>query len=202
MVVNFTHVPTSLHSGWLCEFSVLSKLSDSMFNTVLDSLGRKKAKEKLRFSNARILQRQTNHEELQGLTQTPFCKCVSWTKGQCSSQGRARYQFPAFFFKSLGPCRQTNIYFSWKKESHSTQLTRVWLLGRGASRHVPRQPARKCTDLLEGLYWWCRRQIGACGKNCHPWILSAPSWPAHSSARKSWKVCPVPWEICCPNMCK
>lgn len=62
--------------------------------------------------------------------------------------------FRHFFFKSLGPCQQANIYFSWEKESHSTRLTRVWLLGRGASWHVPHQPAPKCTDLLKGLYWW------------------------------------------------
>ena len=64
-------------------------------------IGEKKAKEKPQFFNARSLQRHINHEEFQGLTQKPFCKCISWTKDQCSFQGRARYWFPAFFFKSF-----------------------------------------------------------------------------------------------------
>lgn len=124
---------------------------------MLDSLGRKKAKENPRLFNARSLQRHINHEEFQGLTQRQFCKCISGTKGQCSFQGRARYWFPAFFFKSLGPCQQTNIYFSREKESHSAQLTRVWLLGRGCfmARASPAGP--QCTDLLTGLYWWWPR---------------------------------------------
>lgn len=44
-----------------------------MFNTMLDSLGRKKAKENPWFVNARSSQRHKNHEEFQGLTQKPFC---------------------------------------------------------------------------------------------------------------------------------
>lgn len=93
--------------------------------------GKKKAKEKPVFFNAKSLQRHINHEEFQGLTQKLFCKCIAGTKGQCSFQGRVQHWFPAFFFKSLGPCQQTNIYWSPEKGSHSTQFTRVWLLGKG-----------------------------------------------------------------------
>lgn len=161
-------------------------------------IGEKKAKEKPCFFNARSLQRHINHEEFQGLAQKPFCKCISWTKGQCSFQGRARDWFPAFFFKSLVPCQQTNIYSSWEKESHSTQLTRVWLLGRGASWHVPHQPAPKCTDLFKGLYWWWPQTDRACEENWHPMDtnVSASSWPAHNPVRDSWKVCLIPLKMC------
>lgn len=93
---NSTHVPTlSTQVGsvscWFYQNWV------KVFNTILDSLGRKKGTEKPWCFNARSLQRHINHEEFQGLTQKPLCKCTSWTKGQCSFQGRGQYWFPAFF---------------------------------------------------------------------------------------------------------
>lgn len=155
---------------------------------MLDSLGRKKAKEKPCFFNARSWQRHINHEGLQGLSQKLFWKCLLWTKGQCSFQGRARHWFPVFFFKSLGLCQQTNIYWSLEKESHWRQFTRVWLLGRGASWHVPHQPAPKCTDLLKGPYWWWPETNRACHENWHPLgtNCSTLACPTHSPIRDSW----------------
>lgn len=122
---------------------------------MLDSSGRKKRQKKK--PSALQCQELTKAYKPWGIPRTDseaICKCISGTKGQCSFQGRAQYWFPAFSFKSLGPCQQTNIYFSWERESHSTQLTRVWLLGKGCFMARASQPAPKCTDLLKGFYWW------------------------------------------------
>lgn len=75
---------------------LLSKSRENVFNTMRDSLGRKKAKESPRLFNARSLQRPRTREGVQGPPHKPACKCISGTKGQCSFQGGEQRWFPAF----------------------------------------------------------------------------------------------------------
>lgn len=144
-------------------------------------IGEKKAKEKPCFFNARSLQRHINHEEFQGLTQKTFCKCIAWTKGQCSFQGRARDRFPAFFFKSLGHANKQTYTGPRRKNLIQCSLQEFDYWEGGASWHVPRQPAPKCTDLLKGLYWWWP-QTEPVGRTDIPWILTNQHQPGQHAA--------------------
>lgn len=124
-----------------------------MFNTVLNSLEREKkiAKANPRFFDARSSQRHRNREEFQGLAQGPFCKCTSGTKDQCSFQGRAGSRFPAFFFKSLGPCQKQTYTSPGRKNLIQRGLQEFDYWGGGAPRHVPRQPAPNVQICLKAV---------------------------------------------------
>jgi hypothetical protein len=130
-ISNSTRVSTFFHPSWLCKLLVLSKLSQGVFNTMLNSLGRwgeekkKKAKESPCFFNTGSLQRHINHEEFQGLNSEAALQIHGLNKGPMFLSEKSAGLVSGIFFKSLGPCQQTNIYWSPEKDFHSSELTRV-----------------------------------------------------------------------------
>lgn len=131
------------HPSWLCKLLVLSKLSQGVFNTMLNSLGRgKKSKRKPLLPQCQELTKTYKPWGIPRTYSEAVLQMHDLNKGPMFLSEKSAALVSGIFFKSLGPCQQTNIYWSPEKESHSTQLTRVWLLERGCSmaRALPAGP--------------------------------------------------------------